>query len=65
MNVLTQLTHYYMNVLTYGKCLSKYNFQITDPDCYDLISKFSTKVNTSTKINFLTTTPTTDKSRLF
>lgn len=35
----------------------------TYPDCYNLISKFSTKVDTTTNINFLTTTSRTDKSR--
>eukprot|EP00105_Crassostrea_gigas_P033802 XP_019917950.1 PREDICTED: uncharacterized protein LOC105348391 [Crassostrea gigas] len=35
----------------------------TYPDCYDLISKFSTKVYTTTNINYITTTPTIDKSR--
>lgn len=50
-------------VIIYFNCLSWCKFQITDPDCYDLISKFSTKVYTTTNINYITTTPTIDKSR--
>lgn len=33
------------------------------PGCYDLVSKFQTKADTTTKIIFLTTNPTTDISR--
>lgn len=51
------------SVIIYCNCLSKYNFQITDPDCYEVISKFSTKVYTITNINYRSTTPTIDKSR--
>lgn len=51
------------SVIIYCNCLSKYNFQITDPDCYEVISKFSTKVYTITNINYISTTPTIDKSR--
>lgn len=39
--------------------------QITDPDCYDLVSKFPTKADTATNINFLTTTTTDESSFLY
>lgn len=34
------------------------------PDCYDLVSKFPTKADTTTNINFLTTTTTDESSFL-
>lgn len=36
--------------------------QFTDPDCFDLVEKYSTTVDTTERKVF-TTSPTTDKSR--